>query len=134
MDENQNSQFQSGGQMQLAPVKSVIAKMAGDMNFLGIISIIYGALACLSIIGALFGVPMIIAGIRMRESSDGFKGYLQSDDVGELFAALERQSRFFNIYKILTIVYIVIAVLYIIGWVIFISIVGFGFFENLQNF
>ena len=58
----------------------IVHKMAGDMNFVGIFYIIIGAIECLTIIGAIVGIPLIISGLRLRESADSFKGYLISGD------------------------------------------------------
>ena len=47
-------------------------KMTNDMRFVGMFAIIYGALTCLSIIGALIGVPIIFVGLRMRKPPINF--------------------------------------------------------------
>lgn len=91
-----------------------IGKMTGDMNFVGVFYIIIGALYSITIVGAPFGIPMIISGLRLRESADSFRGYLNSNDSRMMEIALERQSRFFFIQKVLMIITIVLAVLYII--------------------
>ena len=44
----------------------VFDKMTSDMRFVGLFTIIYGVLTCLTIIGALIGVPTIIIGLRIR--------------------------------------------------------------------
>ena len=107
-----------------------VSKMAGDMNFVGIFYIIIGALECLSIIGAVVGIPLIISGLRLRESSDSFKGYLVSGDSFMLERALERESRFFFIQKVLMIITIAIFVLYIVFFIMF----GLSILHNIQSF
>jgi hypothetical protein len=107
-----------------------VSKMAGDMNFVGIFYIIIGAIECLTIIGAVIGIPLIICGLRLRESSDSFKGYLASGDSFMLERALERESRFFFIQKVLMIIAIVFLVLYIVGIIIF----GLSIMSNFQSF
>ncbi len=102
-----------------------VNKMTGDMQFVGIFYIIIGAIECLTIIGAIIGIPIIICGLRLRESADSFKGYLMSGDALMLERALEREGRFFAIQKILLIITIVIFVLYIIFLIIFgLSLIG----------
>jgi len=96
-----------------------VNKMTGDMQFVGIFYIIIGAIECLTIIGAIIGIPIIICGLRLRESADSFRGYLMSNDSTMLERALERQGRFFVIQKILLIITIIIFVLYVIFLVIF---------------
>ncbi len=90
-----------------------VNKMAGDMNFVGMFYIIIGALECLTIIGAIVGIPLIISGLRLRESSDSFRMYLNAGDSSMLERALERESRFFYIQKIFIIISIALFVLYI---------------------
>lgn len=107
-----------------------VSKMSGDMNFVGIFYIIIGAIECLTIIGAAVGIPLIISGLRLRESADSFRGYLVSGDSFMLERALERESRFFFIQKVFLIISIALFVLYIIFFIIF----GLAMLGNLQNF
>jgi hypothetical protein len=111
-------------------LRITVNKMTGDMQFVGIFYIIIGALQCLSIIGAIVGIPLIICGLRLRESADAFRGYLTTNDSGMLESALERQSRFFFIQKVLLIISIVIFVLYII----FIIVFGISMFTSMSHY
>jgi hypothetical protein len=106
----------------------MVTKLNGDMRFVGIFSIIYGALVCLSIIGAIVGVPLIIGGIRLREAADSFEVYLRSSDFSALEKGLERQSRYFFIQKVFLIVALVITGLYILFMIFF-----FGTLSNLSR-
>ena len=36
----------------------------------GIIAIVFGVLACLTLVGAIVGVPLIIGGAKMKEYAD----------------------------------------------------------------
>ncbi len=107
-----------------------VNKMAGDMNFVGIFYIIIGAIECLTIIGAIVGIPLIICGLRLRESADSFKGYLVSGDSFMLERALERESRFFFIQKVFLIISIALFVLYIVFFIVF----GLSMLSHFQNF
>jgi hypothetical protein len=91
-----------------------VNKMTGDMRFVGVFYIIVGALYCLTIIGAVMGIPFIICGLRLRESADAYNGYLSSSDSNMLERAFERQGSFFFIQKVLMIIGLVLMVLYII--------------------
>ncbi len=106
----------------------MVTKLNGDMRFVGIFNIIYGALACLSIIGAVVGVPLIIGGIRLREAADSLEVYLRSSDFAALEKGLERQSRFFFIQKVFLIVGLVLTGLYILFMIFF-----FGTLSNLSR-
>ncbi len=102
----------------------MVTKLNGDMRFVGIFNIIYGALVSLSIIG----VPLIIGGIRLREAADSFEAYLRSSDFSALEKGLERQSRYFFIQKVFLIVALVITGLYILFMIFF-----FGTIANLSR-
>jgi hypothetical protein len=104
--------------------------MRGDMKFVGLFSIIYGALTSLSIVGAIVGIPMIIAGLRLRESADGYEAFARGDG-SALTRAFEKQRSYFFIQKILIIVAIAGIVLYIAGIILFVVILGSsGGFES----
>ncbi|MDZ7263266.1 MAG: DUF5362 domain-containing protein [candidate division KSB1 bacterium] len=93
---------------------SPIPNMVRDMNFIGILTIISGALACLTIIGAVIGVPYIISGLRLREAATAFLAYQSSSDSNTLRDGFERQGRYFFIQKVLAIVGIAFVVVYLI--------------------
>ena len=107
-------------QVAAVPLPTVINKMTGDMKFVGIMYIIMGAFYCLSIIGAIFGVPLIICGVRLRESADAYLNFMTSEDQAALHYGFERQGRYFFIQKVLFIVGLVLFCLYIFA--IFIAI------------
>ena len=107
-----------------------VSKMAGDMNFVGLFYVIIGAIEFLTIIGSIVGIPLIICGLRLRESADSFKGYLTSGDSFMLERALEREGRFFFIQKVLMIITIAFFVLYIIFFIVF----GLSLISHFQSF
>lgn len=94
--------------------RNTIDKLISDMKFVGIFYIIVGALYSVTIVGAVIGIPLIISGLRLRESSDSFSSYVLSGDNNMLERALERQSRFFFIQKIFIIITLVLMIIYII--------------------
>lgn len=98
----------------LPNTRMIVNKMTKDMQFVGIFFIIGGALYCITIVGALLGIPLIISGLRLRESADSFNNYLGSGNDGVLEDALQKQSKFFFIQKVLIIISIVFFVLYLI--------------------
>lgn len=108
-------------------------KMIGDMRFVGMFVIIYGALYCISIIGALIGVPLIIAGLRIRESADQFAIYRTTNDSGAMRSGFQLQGKYFNIFKILIIIMLVLFVLSII-LVAFLIMYGVGAMMNAGNY
>jgi Family of unknown function (DUF5362) len=113
----------------LPNTRMVVSKMTKDMQFVGIFFIIGGALYCITIVGALLGIPLIISGLRLRESADSFNSYLGSGNDGLLEDALQKQSKFFFIQKVLIIISIVFFVLYLI----FIFTVGISMMHSFGS-
>ena len=113
---NPSSSFKVPSQFQY-----LFDKMNSDMKFVGMFTIIYGGLICLSIIGALVGVPLIIAGMRIREAADQFSIFKKTDNTGAMRSGFELQGKYFQILKVLIIVGIVITVIYIIFIIFFLS-------------
>ena len=52
---------------------AVPAKLAGWSTFLGISAIIMGVFGCLSCVGVVYGIPMIIAGIALQAAGTELK-------------------------------------------------------------
>ncbi|MBL1213777.1 MAG: DUF5362 domain-containing protein [Ignavibacteriae bacterium] len=120
-DFNELNNEPSSGIQPPSPFRSMFGKMTSDMRFVGLFTIIYGAINCLSIIGAVIGIPMIFIGIRMREAADHFDMFKDSNDAKALRRGFESQSRFLNIQKILIIIGIVLFIVSILF-----MIIGFG--------
>lgn len=107
-------------------VHSVANEMARNMKFVGIFSIISGIVNCLTCIGAIFGIPIIFAGIRIREAADTFVQMANSRnyDNYRLQQAFEKTSRFFFIHKIIIIISLIFVLLYIVGIIFFFLLGG----------
>jgi len=103
--------------------------MSGDMRFVGLFQIIYGALMCLGIVYAVVGIPMIIAGLRLREAGDAYDA-LSQGDAAALQRAYTGQASFFRILKIMTIIGLVILGIGIIAVIGIIIIGGVGSLVN----
>jgi hypothetical protein len=104
--------------------------MVGDMRFVGIFTLIYGAFTCLGIITAVIGVPVIIMGLRLREAAEQFERYARSGDGNALASALERQASYFRIQKIFLLIALAFMVLYFL--VIF-FVIGTAGLSGLSN-
>ena len=102
--------------------------MTKDMRFVGMFTIIYGAINCLTIIGALIGVPMIFIGMRIREAADQFLIFKTTNNAAALRLGFELQGKYFRIIKILIIIQLVLIVLSIIFVIFF---VGFTLFMGM---
>ena len=113
-----------------SPFQYAFESMTKDMRFVGMFTIIYGALNCLTIIGALIGVPMIFIGMRIREAADQFLIFKTTNNSAALRLGFELQGKYFRIIKILIIVQLVLIVLGIIAVIIFMSF----FFSTLMQY
>ena len=101
--------------------KNIIHKMSGDMKFLGIFTIVIGSISCLTIVGAVIGTPYIVAGMRLKESAEMFRNYLEFNSQEFIEKALEKESRYFFIQKVIAIVTIIIMIIYLAVFIILIS-------------
>lgn len=93
---------------------SIVDKMARDMKFYAIFYIIYGALMCLSIVGAIIGIPFIIYSLKLKDAAEEYQTFVQQKDFFMLNKAFENQQKFFFFHKILIIIGLVFFALYIL--------------------
>jgi hypothetical protein len=81
--------------------QELLAKQAKSLNpwlaLHGWAFIIVGGFSSLTILGAILGVPLIIAGASLISSGKDFKEYTSSGNIDELISALKEQKRFFII-------------------------------------
>lgn len=115
-------------------LQSRIREMSRHMKFVGLFAIIYGALMCLTIIGAILGIPYIISGLRLRESADSYLAYVEFNDTRQLMTAFEKQSSFFFIMKVFIIIGLVFLVLYMIFFASIFAFLGSEFFESIDAY
>ncbi len=113
-------------------MQMTIPKMTGDMRFVSIFYIIVGVLYSLSIIGAVIGIPLILSGLRLRESADSFSSFLFSNESAMLENALERQSSFFFIQKVMMIIILVGLVINIVVLLMF-GIALLNYFQGVST-
>ncbi|MBU0560752.1 MAG: DUF5362 domain-containing protein [Bacteroidetes bacterium] len=128
MEEYDNSQFELKTPRQNEPYGEKFITMARDINFLGFFTIAYGALISLTIIGLFVGIPLIIAGIGLRNAAFQFKQYELNDEKAALREGFFAQAKYFSIMKILIIISIVFAAVYFIS--IFTGIINLDFITD----
>ena len=89
-----------------------------------------GVISSLTIIGAVVGIPLFIAGSRLRDAGENFLLYSQNKDVETLNHGFNLQNSSFFIYKVLIIIGLVFAVAYIIFLIAFLSTFDFSHFPR----
>ena len=103
------------------PMGLGFAQTLGDMRFMGWVSLIYGILTCLSIVGAVVGVPLIIAAHRFLEGINRFEMYRQAPQAeDELRTGFHELGRSFRILKILVIIHVFL----VVGYILFLFFLG----------
>lgn len=90
-------------------------KMASDMKFISIVSIIFAAIASIAIVTVPVTILQIIAAIKLRNAADDIKKYIKEEDFGFMKEAWLSVGKYMNILKILLIINIVLFVIGIIA-------------------
>ena len=83
-------------------------------QILGVIMVIFGGLYCLTIIGAILGVPFILIGLKMFKSGEAYKKSIITLEGGDIKEGLTLFSDAMKIYIIMTVVILVIEILFLI--------------------
>ncbi|MFZ2851767.1 MAG: DUF5362 family protein, partial [Leptotrichiaceae bacterium] len=87
-------------------------------QILGVIMVIFGGLYCLTIIGAILGVPFILIGLKIFKSGEAYKKSIITLEGGDIKEGLTLFSDAMKIYIIMIVVILVIEILF---FIIFIS-------------
>ena len=94
-------------------------------QILGVIMVIFGGLYCLTIIGAILGVPFILIGLKMFKSGEAYKKSIITLEGGDIKEGLTLFSDAMKIYIIMIVVILVIEILlsitFIFGGLMFLS-------------
>lgn len=98
--------------------------LCGWMTFVGVMNIIQGALACTSCIGAIVGIPMILAGAALMGAKSMLAELPQvSADIAPI---LDKIKRFMVMTGVVYIMGLVIFVIYIVFIIVLIAGGGFA--------
>ena len=94
-------------------------------QILGVIMVIFGGLYCLTIIGAILGVPFILIGLKMFKSGEAYKKSIITLEGGDIKEGLTLFSDAMKIYIIMIVVFLAIGILlsitFIFGGLMFLS-------------
>lgn len=105
-------------------------KTLGDMKFMGMAGMIYGILTCLSVVGAILGVPIIIASNRFLEAVKILEQYRQSNRPEDMASAFQELGRSYRLMKIVVMITIGMTALYFVFVFLF---GGFTILSSLAN-
>ncbi|MEZ0536897.1 DUF5362 family protein [Caldicellulosiruptoraceae bacterium PP1] len=116
-----------------AAMMQILSSSIKWSNFVGVMWIISGAITCITIIGIILGIPMIIMGVKLLNLSESLK-VLQFDFSNEgtqkSFDALNRYLKVHGIYFIL---YIICALIPIIIFIIILLLLPTSFMHDFSN-
>lgn len=71
-------------------MNEVARSIATDAQWTAWYTIISGGIACLTIIGAIIGVPLVIAGLRLKESNEAMLSFAGSSSPAALLEAMQK--------------------------------------------
>jgi hypothetical protein len=97
-----------------------IKSLTGWATFRAIIDIIAGASAAMSIIFAGYGIPMILAALKLLRYVDEVKLAVKTNDRQKLTDSVEYLQKYFKLSGIATIVSYAMGILLVIAYIIFI--------------
>jgi len=119
----------NGNQQNNFILYSIIDTLSGWMKFIGIYTIVTGAITCIGIITAAIGVPLIFAGIALTKGSKSIKSYKEYNSPYILADLFTSMNKYFKIQGILALVGIVLSIIFIVFF-LFISVMAInGFFQ-----
>ncbi|NGP76390.1 DUF5362 domain-containing protein [Balneolaceae bacterium YR4-1] len=95
-------------------LSDTVSNMASDMKFYAIFYLIVGIFYCFTIFGALYGIPLIIYCIKLKDSADQYREFVRDKDFTLLLEAMENQRKFFFFNKIVIIIGILFTLLYVL--------------------
>lgn len=120
-----NEEFSTDQSQSMTSLPTNLSNLSKYMKFIGLLAMIGGVLYCITIIGAIIGVPYFLMGKRIRESADAFDGYRTSGSASDLESAIEKQTRAFFIMYILAIIALVLLAIYLIVIIVILAAGGF---------
>lgn len=95
-------------------LSETVTKMAADMKFYAIFYVIVGIFYCLTIFGAIYGIPLIIYSVKLKDAADQYREFVASKDFFMLHKAMENQRKFFFFNKVIIIIGILFTLLYLL--------------------
>jgi len=116
MDENN---LNHSGTRNRPDLGATFGQTLGNMRFVGLATMIYGILTCLTIVGAIIGIPTIIAANRLLGAVKILEEYRLTGVENHLASGFHELGRAFGIVKVLIIISLVLLALEVVGFIIF---------------
>ncbi len=114
-DMNSDSQaqghFDMGGPSGNHGMGMGFARTLGDMKFVGVTAMVYGVINCLSLAGAIMGIPIIIAANRFLEAVKILEEYRRTGRQEDLATGFHELGRSFRLLKIVVLITIAMTIL-----------------------
>jgi Family of unknown function (DUF5362) len=82
-----------------------------NMKFMGVAGLVYGIMTCLSVLGAILGIPLIIASNRILESVKILEEYRVSGLQEDMALGIHELGRSFRLMKIVVLISLALIVL-----------------------
>jgi hypothetical protein len=95
-------------------VVNLAPKTAKWMGFVAYVWIISGAFTCLSIIGAVIGVPYILLGLKLKNAANDLKDYIQTNNPASFEEFIKKIHSHFLTLSIIFIAGFILMIIYIV--------------------
>ena len=112
---------------------SYLAASAGWIKLLGILSIISGVAACLTVVGIVIGWLPIWMGVILSKTAKAAKWAETTGDETALAEALDRLRLYFKLLGILMLIQVIFVAIYLVVILVFGLAVGLGGLEGLEG-
>lgn len=109
-----NGELTTDQSLTMTPMSTNLPNLSKYMRFIGLLMMIGGVIYCLTIIGAIIGIPYYLMGKRLRESADAFESFNASSSASDLETAIGKQTGAFFIMYILAIIGLVFLAVYLV--------------------
>lgn len=97
----------------------IIDSLSGWMKFIGIYTVVIGAITCLGIITCAIGIPMIFSGLSLVRAAKSITLYQRINNPFSLNDFLLSLGKYFKIQGIFIIIGIVLSIVYVMIFLFF---------------
>ena len=109
-----NTNYEKNNQQNNFILNPIIDSLSGWMKFIGICTIVSGAITCLGIITTAIGIPIIFSGIALTRAAKSIKAYKQYNGPYVLNEIFTSMNKYFKIQGILSIIGIILLIIYVL--------------------